>query len=163
MPLSEMEAKFKLSLLNANAIELDRIDMITKLTNAGLPQEVVTRVEDLWHKTMEIAGQIIHIGKVILFEIMKFIEEHRHLAIGTALGVAVGALAGSIPLIGALLAPLLMAVSVVVGAIAGLRLDRGENRGDGVMGVAQDLIVIAGKFFQLFVNIFNAISRVPGA
>lgn len=133
MSISEAEAKLKLSILNSNAIELDRVDTVTKLTNMGLSQEVITRIEDLWEKTKIIGGQVIHIGKVILAEIMKFIKENP------------------------LLAPLVTAVSVVVGGVAGLRLDRGEGPRDDFIGVTQEVILIAKKFFELFANIFNAL------
>ena len=157
MSISEAEAKLKLSILNSNAIELDRVDTVTQLTNMGLPQEVITRIEELWEKTKIVGGQVIHIGKVILAEIMKFIKENPHLSVGLALGAALGALTGMIPFIGPLLAPLVAALTMVVGGIAGLRLDRGEDPGDDFIGVTQELILIAKKFFELFANILNAL------
>ena len=157
MSLSEAEAKLKLSILNSNAIELDRVDTVAELTNMGLPQEVITRIEDLWEKTKEVGGQIIHIGKVILAEIMKFIKENPNLAVGVAIGAALGALISLIPFIGPLLAPLVSVVSMAVGGIAGLRLDRGEEPRDDLIGVTQELILIAKKFFELFANILNAL------
>ena len=157
MSISDAEAKLKLSILNSNALDLDRVDTVVKLTNMGLPQEVITRIEDLWDKTKIVGGQVIHIGKVILAEIMEFIKENPHLAVGVALGAALGALISLIPFIGPLLAPLVTAVSVVVGGIAGLRLDRGEEPSDDFIGVTQELILIAKKFFELFANIFNAL------
>jgi len=157
MSISEAEAKLKLTILNSNAIELDRVDTVTQLTNMGLPQEVITRIEDLWEKTKIIGGQVIHIGKVILAEIMKFIKENPHLAVGVAIGAALGALTSLIPFIGPLLAPLVTAVSVVVGGIAGLRLDRGEDPREDIIGVTQELILIAKKFFELFANILNVL------
>ena len=44
-----------------------------------------------------------------------------------------------------------------MGGIAGFRLDRGEDPTDGVVGVTQELILIAKKFFELFANILNAL------
>jgi hypothetical protein len=157
MPLTESEAKLKLSILNSNVIELDRIDAIAQLTNMGLPQEVISRIEDLWVKTQIIGGQVIHIGKVILAEIMKFIKENPHLATGVAIGAAVGALISLIPFFGPFLAPLAAAISMLIGGIAGYRIDQGKESKDGVIGVTQELIMIAKKFFELFGNIFNAL------
>lgn len=157
MPLTESEAKLKLSILNSNVIELDRMDAIAQLTNMGLPQEIITRIEDLWEKTKIVGGQVIHIGKVILAEIMKFVKENPHLAIGVAIGGAVGALISMIPFIGPFLAPLAAAISMLVGGIAGYRIDQGKEAKDGVIGVTQELIMMAKKFFELFGNIFNAL------
>ena len=157
MLLSEPEAKFKLAVLNTNAIELDKLDTVTRLTNLGLPQEVITRIEELWEKTQELSGQVIHIGRVILAEIMKFIEKNPHLAVGVAIGLAVGALTSLIPFIGPLLAPLVTIVATVVGGVAGYRLDKGEEPRDGIIGITQELIVIAKKFFELFANILNTL------
>lgn len=157
MPLTESEAKLKLSILNSKVLELDRIDAIAQLTNMGLPQEVITRIEDLWERTKIIGGQVIHIGKVILAEIMKFIKKNPHLVIGIAIGAAVGALISMIPFIGPFLTPLAAAISMAIGGIAGYRSDQGKEPKDGVIGVTQELIMIAKKFFELFGNIFNAL------
>jgi len=47
MSLNQAEATLKLSMLNSAAIELNKIDTVTELTNMGLPQEVITRIDDL--------------------------------------------------------------------------------------------------------------------
>lgn len=157
MSMSEPEAKLKMAFLNSNAMEIDRIDAIAQLTNSGLPQEVITRIDELWEKTKIIGGQVIHIGKIILVEIMKFIKENPHLAVGVAIGAAVGALISMIPFFGPILAPFLAAISIVVGGIAGYRLDQGQKQIEGVVGVTQELILIAKKFFELFSDIFNVL------
>lgn len=157
MSLTGSEAKLKLSLLNSNVTDLDRIDVITQLTNMNLPQEIISRIDALWEKTKIIGGQVIHIGKVILAEIIKFIKENQHLAIGVAIGAAVGALISMIPFIGPLLAPLATAISMLIGGIAGYRIDQGKETKDSAIGVTQEIIMIAKKFFELFSNIFNAL------
>lgn len=157
MSLSEPQAKLKLILLNSNAIELDRVDTVAQLTNMGLPQELITRIEDLWEKTKIIGDQVVYIGKVILAEIMKFIKANPHLAAGVAIGAAVGALTSLIPFIGPFLAPLTTVIATVIGGIAGHRLDRGEEPRSSVIGITQELIIIAKKFFELFANIINAL------
>jgi len=159
MQLTESKAKLNLSLLNSSVIELDRLNTITQLTNMGLPQEIITRINDLWEKTKVISGQVIHVGKIILAEIMKFIKENSHLAVGVAIGAAVGALTSMIPFIGPFLAPLVTAITMLIGGIAGYRIDQGKELEDGVIGVTQELIMIAKKFFELFGNIFNALQQ----
>ena len=159
MKLTESEAKLKLSLLNSNVMELDRGDTIMQLTNMDLPQEIITRINELWEKTKIIGGQVIHVGKVILAEIMKFIKENPHLAVGVAIGAAVGALTSMIPFIGPFLAPLATAITMLIGGIAGYRLDQGKEPKDGVIGVTQELIMLAKKFFELIGNIFNALQH----
>ncbi|NMT62188.1 DUF2273 domain-containing protein [Marinobacter orientalis] len=157
MSLSEPEAKLRVLILNSNATELDRVDLTTRLTNFGLPQEIITRINELWGKTIVVAKQVIHIGKIIISEIIKFIKENSHLAVGVAIGAAVGALISMIPFFGPILAPLATAISILVGGIAGYRIDQGKKPTDGVIGVSQEIILIAKKFFELFANIFNSL------
>jgi hypothetical protein len=157
MTLSTPEAMLKLSLMNSKAIDLDKIDTIAKLTNMGLPQEIITRIDDLWSKTKEISGQIVHIGKIILAEIMKFISAHPHLAVGVAIGAAIGALTALVPFIGPMLAPFAVVVSTFISGLAGHRLDCGDDNYHGIIGLTQEVIVIAKSFFELFANIFNAL------
>ena len=157
MEFTEAEAKLKLGALNSGAEQIDRIDVVTRLTNAGLPQEVITRINELWETTRVISGQIFNIGKIILSEIIRFIENNSHMAVGVAIGAAVGSLTSMIPFIGPLLTPLATAITAVVGGIAGYRLDQGREPDDGTIGVSQDLISIAKNFFELLANIFNAL------
>lgn len=158
MSLSESEATLKMAVLNSNAMDLDRIDAITQLTNSGLPQEIVTRIDELWEKTKIIGGQVVHLGKIVFAAIMKFIKENSHLSVGVAIGAAVGALISMIPFFGPILAPLATAISIIVGGIAGYRLDQGQKPTGDVIGVTQELILVAKKFFELFASIFNALS-----
>jgi len=157
MSLSESEAKLKMTILNSNAMEINRLDAITQLTNTGLPQEIITRIDELWEKTKIIGGQVIHVGKIILVEIMNFMKENPHLSVGVAIGAAVGALISMIPFVGPILAPLATATSILVGGIAGYRIDQGNKPTDGLIGVTQELIMIAKKFFELLANIFNTL------
>jgi hypothetical protein len=57
------------------------------------------------------------------------------------------------------LAPLAAVLGITVGAIAGHRLDRGYCQVDGIVGVTQDFIQIARLFFQLLIDVFNAVFR----
>jgi hypothetical protein len=66
---------------------------------------------------------------------------------------------GLVPWIGPLLAPTAAAIGIVIGGVAGARIDRGQKPEEGVIGVAQDLIIIAKKFFELFAAIFSALKQ----
>jgi hypothetical protein len=57
------------------------------------------------------------------------------------------------------LAPLAAVLGITVGAIAGHRLDQGYRQVDGIVGVTQDFIEIAQLFFQLLIDVFNAVFR----
>jgi len=160
MSLSQAEAKVQLALLNSGTAKLNRMDTIVFLTNMDLPQEVITRIEVLWEKTKVIAGQVVEIGKIIIAEIIRFINENKNLAIGVAMGAAIGVLVNLVPVLGSLLAPLAFAVGAIVGGTLGARLDRdGDVLSDGYMGIAQEVIIIARKFFELFVDIFNRLNE----
>ena len=159
--LTEPEAELKLAVLNSNVAEMDRTDIVTRLTNMRLPQEVVTRIDELWDKTKVVGGHVIQIGKIILAEILKFAEKNPHLVLGVALGAAVGALVGMlvgiVPWIGATLAPLATALGIGIGAIAGYKLDKGEQAKNEYIAAAQEMIEIAKKFFEPFAAIFIAL------
>lgn len=157
MIITSPEALLELMLLNSKAQNLDRIDVFTYFTNAGLPLEIIFRLEELWEATKVIGSKIIHIGKIILLEIAHFFEENPNLAIGVALGAVVGALVSIIPFIGPLLAPLSIAIGALLGGIAGSRLDRNQKPEQGAMGIAQDIIVLARKFFEFLAAIFKAL------
>lgn len=156
------EAKLELALLNARTYDIDRIDMITQLTNKGLSQEVVTRMDTLWDKTKFIAGETVQIGKIIIIKIWEFVEANPNMAIGMAVGAAIGALTNMIPFIGPFLAPITMALGAVIGGAAGHRIDKmnkGQKVSDGIIGIAEDIVSMAKEFFKLFAEILNALKE----
>lgn len=124
--LTSAQANLELALLDARTRSYSKTDAFTQYTNAGLPPEIVFRLEGLWETTRRIGGKIVHIGRILVFEIARFIKENPNLAVGVALGAAVGTLSNLVPFIGQLLAPLAVAVGAFIGGIAGARLDRGQ-------------------------------------
>jgi hypothetical protein len=157
MSMTAAEAKVELAILDSNAQEFDRVDAFTRFTNAGLPQEVVQRLQELWDAREEIAGRVVHVGKIIFMEINRFLDENPNLAFGVALGAGVGALASMIPLIGPLLAPFVLAAGILIGAVKGYELDAGVTVSDALSRISQEIIIIARKFFDLLARIFNAL------
>lgn len=157
MVISAAEANVELSVLDSRAQEYDRIDAFARFTNAGLPQEIVQRLRGLWDAREEIAGRAVHIGKIIFMEINRFVDENPNLAMGIAVGAACGALTAMIPFIGPLLAPFILVAGVLMGAIKGYEMDAGKKANDEISKIAQDLIAIARKFFQLLADILKAL------
>jgi hypothetical protein len=157
MTISLNEAKLEMTLLNSNVSDLDRIDVFTRLTNADLPSEIIFRLEELWEQTKVVGGRIINIGKIIINELLNFIEANPHLAIGVALGAAIGALVSLIPYLGPMLAPLTMLLGAAFGGVVGSRLDRDKRPVHWVEDISQELIMLARKFFELFAAIFTAL------
>ena len=157
MAITSNEAKLELMLLESKSMDLDRLDVSTRFTNAGLPQEIILRLEELWEATKAVGKKIIHIGRIIILEIIRFIEENPNLVIGVALGAAVGALVGAVPYLGPMLAPLSIAIGSAFGGVVGSRVDRDQKPGDGIVGISQEAIILARKFFELLVAIFIAI------
>jgi hypothetical protein len=150
-------ALLDLVLLNARTYDFDRLDMVVRLVNGGLPQELITRMEALWNETKYVAGEVIHVGKIIMMKIWEFVEANPNMAIGIAIGAAVGALVNMIPFFGPLLAPIVAVLSAVIGGIAGHRIDKrnkGLPVGNGIVGIAEDVITMAKEFFKLFAEIF---------
>ena len=157
MIMSKAEAGVELTILDSKAQALDRVDTLTRFTNAGLPQEVVLRLQEVWDAREVIAGRVIHVGKIVFMEMNRFVDANPNLAFGVALGAAAGALTSLIPGIGPLIAPFAMAAGILIGALAGQALDRGTRATNPVMEVTQDLISLARKFFELLASIFNAL------
>lgn len=46
---------------------------------------------------------------------------------------------------------------MVVGGVIGQSLDESRDPRDGFIGISQELIIFAKKFFELFTDIFNAL------
>jgi len=157
MTISSSEAQLELALLNVKALDLDRLDVFTLFINADIPQEIVFRLEELWDKTKIVGEKIIHIGRIIILEIIRFIEKNPNLAIGVALGAAVGSIVSLIPFLGPALAPLTIALGAAFGGVMGSRLDRAQKPGHLVEMISQEAIIIARRFFELLANIFNAL------
>ena len=160
MAMSTAEAQVELSILESRAQELDRLDALTRFTNAGLPQEIVQRLQALWDAREEIGGRVVHLGKIVYMEINRFIDDNPNLALGVALGAAVGALTAMIPWVGPMLAPFAVAAGILIGAISGHELDAGIKAKYAITQIAQEFIVIARKFFELLASIINVL-RTP--
>jgi len=96
-------------------------------------------------------------GKVIMMEILGFLKNNPNLATGVAIGAALGALVGFIPFLGPMLAPLLAAAGSLLGGLAGARLDRSENPGQGYAGIIQEVIIVVRKFIELVASIARAL------
>lgn len=157
MTISANEARLELNLFNSNVIDLDRVDVFTRFINASVPQEIIFRLEELWEQTKVVGEKIIHIGKIILLEILKFIEKNPNLAIGIALGAAIGALVSLVPYLGPTLAPLTMTVGAVFGGAVGSQLDRNKKPANWIEDISQEAIILANKFFELLASIFKAL------
>lgn len=156
--MTNAEARMELVLLESRAEDFGGPEFDAIFTNAGLPLEVVLRLRELWDATCRIGNKIVRIGKVILMELARFARENPNLAVGVALGAGIGALVSLVPVLGPILTPLATLLGVMVGAVAGSRLDRNAGSAGGAVGMAQEAIVIARKFFELFASIFSAVS-----
>jgi hypothetical protein len=155
--MNAADAQLELAMMNAQAQKLDRLDVTARLTNAGLPAEVIFRLQEIWENTKILAGKVVHIGRIVLLHILRFIEENPNLAIGVALGAALGALTATIPLIGPLIAPASAMVGALVGGWAGLQLDRGERARFASTAIMQDVIIVARKAFELLADVLNTL------
>ena len=157
--LSLPQANLKMALWQVDADSMSSSDLYVWLNDCGLPHEVTIRLHELASYTKKSGNKVLAVGKIVLIKIIEFVKAHPNLATGIALGAAVGLLASSVPIIGPVLAPLAAVLGITVGAIAGHRLDQGYRQVDGIVGVTQDIIQIAQVFFQLLIDVFNAVFR----
>ena len=156
------QAELELALWQAEADMTSNSDLYIRLTELGLPSEIAIRLKELLELVKPIGQKILNIGKIIVLKLIEFIEKHPNLAAGMALGAAVSSLIASIPFLGPLLAPIALPLGIAIGAIAGHRVDKAQggkmDGGMGLIDIAQDVIEIARKFFQLFVDTLIAVS-----
>jgi hypothetical protein len=162
MNLSQAQADFRLTMLNAQSETVSGSDLYLWLCEQGLPSEVVVRLKDLIDVTTKVADRVINVGKIVIIKIIEFTKAHPNLAIGIAIGAVIGALVSAIPFLGVYLAPIATVIAVTIGAIAGHRLDKIENGQSinidtDVFAIGQDIIEIAKLFFNLLIDIFNTV------
>jgi len=132
-------ATLELTLLNAESSGQDFDDVVLEGLEGGISPEILTRMKDLWEKTKEIGGEMIAVGKII-----EFLKAHPKLMASLAIGAAVYLLAHAIPFIGPILAPLLAVITTVFAF--------------GKLSTFDEVIETANGFFQLLVDIFNAVA-----
>lgn len=156
------QARLDLALWQADADMSSSSDLYIRLTEMGLPSEVVIRLKSVLEIVKPIGDKMISIGKIIGLKLIEFIEQHPRLATGVALGAAVSLLIASIPFLGPILAPIALLLGITVFATAGHRMDMAQggnmNSDLGLIAVAQDVIEIARAFFHLFIDTLMAVS-----
>ena len=108
----------------------------------------------MWQLTRRVAGEIVEIGKLIVDEILKFLEANQGMAVGIAIGAAVGALVALIPIVGPILAPL----AVTLGALYGAGVSAAIQGGDRTGSPSAAAVALAKKFFELFAAIVNTVA-----
>lgn len=142
--LSSELATLELTLLNAESSGQDFDDFVMEGLEGGVSPEILTRMKDLWEKTKEIGGEMIAVGKIIVIKIIEFLKANPKLAASLAIGAAVYLLAHAIPFIGPMLAPLLAVITTVFAF--------------GKLSTFDEVVATAKAFFQLLVDIFNAVA-----
>ena len=167
--LSLPQANLKMALWQVDADSVSSSELYVWLNDCGLPHEVMIRLHELASYTKKAGNKVLAVGKIVLLKIIEFVKAHPNLVIGagigTALGAAVASLITSIPFLGPLLAPLAAALGLTItafGAITRHRLDKraqGKEVSGGIIGIAEDIIEIARVFFQLLIDVFNAVFR----
>jgi hypothetical protein len=155
--MQKNEANFEVFVLQAETASFDKVDAMAYFSNKDLPLEIVTRLDYLWDKTVEVGGQVVNVGKILVVKLIKFITDNPSMAFGVAIGIGLGVLVGMIPFIGSFIAPIVTAIAATYGALRGHRLDKimkGEYSGDSLM---EDAITIAKQFWALLADIFHAL------
>ena len=148
------------------ASKQNRDDIFEFFMSKNLAKEAIIYLQKLWEHTVEISGNIVFIGKIIVMKIIDFIKENPNMVFGMALGAITGALASIfvswIPVIGQALSILGIAGGILIGAIAGNRMDRaakGEYVDNGLFAVFGDTISVAKKFLKLFYEIIDTLRK----
>ena len=159
---SKAQANLQLAIWNKQAESSTSEELYIRIQKLGLPEEVTARLHDLILKVQQVAGKVIHIGKIILLKLLEFVEEHFFLVAGAGMGAVFGAalsgmitsMAVAVPMIAAILMPIATALGLtvtVLGAVTGNDLDQ------LIPSFGKKLIDIAKSFFQLFASILIAV------
>jgi len=152
---SPERALLELTVLSAEQSDRSFEDIFIAGTRYGIPAEVLTRLQWVWDQSRVVAGEVVEIGKLIVAEILKFLEANRALAVGAAIGAAAGALVAMIPFIGPILAPLTTIVGAVYGAGVAAAIQMGDKTGSPFTAA----LALAKTFFELFASIINAVAN----
>lgn len=151
--LRSEQALFELTLLNAEASDDEFDEVIIPLLNRGIPPEILTRLLQLWEHTKTVAGEIVAVGKIIVRAIVDFLIANPKLTIGLAIGGALASLIAAIPFLGPVLQPFATWISIAYGGGVGASMENGDYSGSPITAA----IMVAEKFFQLLISIFNGV------
>lgn len=152
-------ALLELSVINAETAGLKFEDVVVEGLQEGVLPEVLTRLRWLWNETRTVAGEVIHIGRIIVQRIFAFLKAHRHLPIAMALGAAVAYLAAhSIPLVGAMLAP----TAALFGGLYVAGVSQVRHDGGNSLSPVDAAIALAAQFFKLLLEIVDGAAQYLG-
>jgi hypothetical protein len=142
----ETNPNIKFMLCEAQACRANPDELFERLLKLGVPPEIA-----VWF----VKFCLVHLGRIVVLELIRFLQEHPGLFIGAAIGAAVGYLTVHVPLIGPHLAPLVAMVGAIYGAAVGHGVDSDRTN--------EHFVVLAWQaariFFQFLVNLLKTISR----
>jgi uncharacterized membrane protein len=143
-------ARFELTLLCAEQSAVSFDDVLVAGARHRIPAEFVTRLKSVWEFSRHLGGEVIEIGKIVVNQILKFLDAHPGMVWGLVVGTALAVLVSSVPILGPVLAPLMVAL----GVSAGLAIDANVSPTD-----PRAVILASGKaFFELFINVIRALA-----
>lgn len=161
-----MKNQLHLIALEAEANKMSHEDFICELVHRNIPQEIITRLETLWHYTKKVGKKVINIGRIVIYKIIEFIKQHPYMSAGIALGTACAVLVSSliswIPWVGTILQSIALFFGISIGAIAGHRLDmqeQGKEVRTGLVASMENIISITKEFFSLLIEIIDELKK----
>ena len=147
----------ELSLLNAEAKKQSYTDFYFEFADEDWPTEIITRMKDFWEITKVVAGEVIHIGKIILTKVVEFIRANKNLAAGLVLGLILNYFLSGIPYLGSFLLDLVGPIIIFLSGLYGVSMDTTESGDPKYQSMAAAAIALIRNFMQLVFDIFNAI------
>ena len=79
--MDNINAKMELLSLESRLAQFNELDFMSDLTNKGVANEIVTRLQLIGEKVSYIANQSFQIGKIILMKLWDFIKETPNLPV----------------------------------------------------------------------------------
>ena len=127
--------------------------MFRKLREAGLSDDVRSLLEKVWAQTVKVGRFLYQVGKVIVYEFLRFVRKHPGLAGGLVAASALTVAVSRVPVVGPFLAKPLFAISFGILGTMGLVLDAEKKR----RTLIQEFIAVLKDFVELCRSIIRAI------
>jgi hypothetical protein len=151
--------KMALMTMESKAKQTTSLDLFNEFTKMNFPKELVTAFKDLSFKTFtDVTGQIINVGKILVLQIIEFINKNTGLSIGLLIGASIIVITASIPFLG----PVLGTIGMIASTLAGHHLDKNleiDNGKSFYKSIPEDIITLSKEFFLLLGTIFKAIFK----
>lgn len=151
--MSAARGHIELVLLSSRTDELDKDAQFLRLTNRGMPRELVSGLDDLWDLTRACGGHVIRVGRIVVAKVLEFVDMYPETNVGMSISAAVRAFSEMVPILGPTLAPITV---IVAGHRFGGCFD-GTDYEEKLHRSAQGFIKLTAQVFNVNSHFFQVL------